>query len=309
MMPKPQSNEPSFLFSNALSLVVSNGVLGFWSGSAGTVREFISLNPSQAALLCQFSSAPATARQAAGSIGLDYCQEVRGLVDEFVRLGLLCREEDHDQSAFVRIAHPDADEEETICVVDPDIVDPRTTNGVLAGLLDCGLIGRNVLSSAFTHTQGFGAKFVRSARDPLQQWMPWLEPFFERIFAQSDRLPADIRQSNACYLNALLIPPGHGTGLHVDRSLNGRDSPSWVSVFYLEDGGAVGGKLFLYKNGLPLGYVIPRPGMLIHFRGDIDHGVSRTSPSSGRRSSLVCEHYRLSGEAAENCPYIEILNN
>ena len=113
-------------------------------------------------------------------------------------------------------------------------------------------------------------------------------------------------QPNAFYLNALVIPPGKGTSLHQDKTLDGRTLPMWVSVLYLETT-SPGGPLYLTEKTWPVGLVNPRPGMIVHFRGNLVHGVLRTPLSGVVRSSLVCEQYLLTEEQIKSCPQLELI--
>jgi 2OG-Fe(II) oxygenase superfamily len=103
-------------------------------------------------------------------------------------------------------------------------------------------------------------------------------------------------------------------GRHIDATLQGPSgvpdaTPQYVSVLYLQvPERAKGGELCLMHDDAPVGEVRPREGMLLHFRGDLQHEVRPFTggPEGARRASLVCEQYAFPPEALARIPTFRI---
>ena len=164
--------------------------------------------------------------------------------------------------------------------------------------------GRAMLEARFPFLSGYLARVLdpTSARGLL----PWRErllgPRQERI------LP------NAFYLNLLLLDAGTPVGRHIDATLQEPSgvpgaTPRHVSVLYLQvPERAKGGELRLLRNDVLVGEVRPREGLLVHFRGDLQHEVRAfTGGAEGAmRASLVCEQYAFAPEALARIPPFRI---
>jgi hypothetical protein len=129
-------------------------------------------------------------------------------------------------------------------------------------------------------------------RPVLRRWTEWI---------RGDKKVAEL---NAFYLNLLIVGAGEGIGRHTDATLRGPAGsatavPARVTVLYLDvPNGARGGELRLFRGPRLVGCVQPRMGMLVHFRGELEHEVSELSGDAGKaRVSLVCEQYTLEPEA------------
>jgi hypothetical protein len=307
MKPAP----PRFHVADPLSLVLHKGHIGIWSRNAAADTHFVALDLAELALLRQFSSGPQEPERAAASAGLDPGAALGECVRKLVYHHILSEHPPADDVAFHLLNHPEG--ERQVCLVEPQVIGPDAVRSIAEGIRNSGLVGDNPLSQGFSGTRGFGVRFRREAHAQLLEWLPWARPFFKHIFDESvaryfaSNDGAHISWPNAFYLNALLIQPGAGTGLHVDRTLDSCSPACWVSVLYVETVPPPGGRLFLYDGTWPVGMLNPRPGMIIHFSGHLRHGVSETQPTDPERVSIVCEQYVLADEALERCPYIELI--
>jgi hypothetical protein len=301
-----------FSLTNPMSLVLLKGHIGFWQNNNSTKRNFIPLDAAQANFLLQFVQGPIRAESAAAAAGIDYGPEVDRLVTDLLIHGVLTELIEVADTPLHKFAHPFIDENEIICVVQTEAIDLDCVRSMRNGLHNSALIGNNILSEGFTGTRGFGVKFRREMLPLLQAWLPWTKRFFTKaldhsVAIQLNQHASELKQPNAFYFNALLIPPGAGTTLHVDASLDGRTQPQRVTVLYIDTVASSGGRLYLYNRQLPIAVVNPRPGMLVHFRGDLTHGVSNTAKTDGMRSSLVLEQYCLEEEELYSCPSLELI--
>jgi hypothetical protein len=304
-----QTFRPRFQLAGPLSLILYKNHVGFWSRNSAAETHFVVLDLAELALLKQFSSGPQEPEQAAAAAGLNI--EIDESIRKFVSHHILSEDPPADDAPFYRLHHPDG--ERKVCLVEPQVLGPAAVKSVADGIRHSGLVADNPLSQGFSGTRGFGIRFRREALAQLLDWLPWSRTYFTHIldnsvaryFVGAD--DAEISRPNAFYLNALLIPPGAGTGLHVDRTLDARSPARWVSVLYVETVPPPCGRLFLYDGTWPVGLVNPQPGRIIHFNGDLQHGVSDTQPTDPERVSVVCEQYLLAKEALERCPYIELV--
>lgn len=192
----------------------------------------------------------------------------------------------------------------------PDEVLWRVRDEVLAS----PLVSTSPLAGSFRGSRGFAATFTREGRPALEQRLPSLAPFIALALDGKgaralepwwSRWARPLREPNAFYSNLLLLADGGGVGCHVDGTLRGPSGvpdavPLLVSVLYLRVPAAIsGGELVLWRGARIVGRIAPREGMLVHFRGDLDHEVTPlVGVAPGElRASLVCEQYLLSPDA------------
>ncbi|WP_224366488.1 2OG-Fe(II) oxygenase [Hyalangium versicolor] len=193
-------------------------------------------------------------------------------------------------------------------------------------LLASRFVGRSPLMGTFQASKGFAFIFTEAGQHTLVERFPFLSdylalvqdpattrgllPWRERLFgARKDR-----PRPNAFYLNLLLLEAGKSVGRHVDATLREPSGvpgavPEHVSVLYLEmPKGVRGGALQLLREDQPVGRVQPRPGLLVQFRGSLQHEVQPfTGGTEGAlRASLVCEQYAFSPEALARVPTFRI---
>ncbi len=189
-------------------------------------------------------------------------------------------------------------------------------------LLASRFVARSPLMGTFQASRGFAFIFTEVGRPALLERFPFLAdylalvrdpattrgllPWRERLFGRRSQRPSP----NAFYLNLLMLESGKGVGRHIDATLQEPSCvegavPEHVSVLYLEvPRGTQGGALILSREHRPVGQVRPRPGLLVQFRGDLQHEVQPfTGGEAGaRRVSLVCEQYHFAPEALARLP-------
>jgi hypothetical protein len=193
-------------------------------------------------------------------------------------------------------------------------------------LLASRFVAHSPLMGTFQASKGFAFIFTEAGKATLLERFPFLTdylslvmepattrgllPWRERLFGpRQERL-----RPNAFYLNLLLLEAGKGVGRHIDATLQEPSGvpgavPEHVSVLYLEvPAGAKGGALHLQREEQPVGSVRPRPGLLVQFRGDLQHEVLPFTggPQGAVRASLVCEQYAFSPEALARIPTFRI---
>lgn len=193
-------------------------------------------------------------------------------------------------------------------------------------LLSSRFVARSPLMGTFQSSRGFAFIFTEAGRLTLEDRFPFLReylalvmdpassrgllPWRERLFGPS----RERRKPNAFYLNLLLLEPGRSVGRHIDATLQEPSgvpgaTPEHVSVLYLNvPEGAKGGALVFSRGSQILGEVRPRPGMLVHFRGELTHEVRPFTggPDGALRASLVCEQYAFEPEALARLPELRI---
>nr|WP_246357094.1 2OG-Fe(II) oxygenase [Pyxidicoccus fallax] len=178
----------------------------------------------------------------------------------------------------------------------------------------------------FRASRGFAFIFTHEGRATLEARFPFLSGYLERVLDPDSArglLPWRERWwrrgrkrpvPNAFYLNLLLLDAGTGVGRHIDATLQGPSgvpgaTPEYVSVLYLRvPERAKGGELRLLQSNVPVGEVRPREGLLVHFRGDLQHEVHPfTGGEEGaQRASLVCEQYVFPPDALARIPTFRI---
>lgn len=172
-------------------------------------------------------------------------------------------------------------------------------------------LGDSTLNGPFQASRGFAFTFRRSGIQALLGEEPALRSFVERALAPTVRRRLlgswarwIKRVPNLFYLNVLVVPPGTSVEPHVDATLREPTGihdlvPEMVSVAHLV--APPGGQLELARGSRPLASLETRPGRVLHFRGDLIHGV-RTVDDNTRisRLSLVCEHYRVPESVSEH---------
>jgi hypothetical protein len=193
-------------------------------------------------------------------------------------------------------------------------------------LLSSRFVATSPLTGSFQASRGFAFSFTDEGRATLLGRFPFLAdylalvtdpattrgllPWRERLFGPRE----ERRRPNAFYINLLLLQAGKSVGRHIDATLQEPSGvkgavPEHVSVLYLEvPTGARGGELHLLRNDESLGKVRPRPGLLVQFRGDLQHEVQPFTggPEGAVRASLVCEQYAFEPEALARLPTFQI---
>jgi hypothetical protein len=200
----------------------------------------------------------------------------------------------------------------------------REVATMLEALLASPLVARSTLAGSFRQTRGFAITFREDGREALTRRFPLLAPFVDRVLSEqeasaltsfSDRLrgPASQARANAFYLNLLLVGDGGSVGRHTDATLRGPSGvdhavPARVSVLYLAvPANARGGELRLFRGARRVAQVRPRPGALVHFRGDLQHEVAPLSaPGPSLRASLVLEQYAFAPDACSRLPAFQL---
>jgi hypothetical protein len=193
-------------------------------------------------------------------------------------------------------------------------------------LLSSRFVARSPLTGTFQGSRGFALIFTEEGRATLEERFPFLRDYLAQVMEPRswrgllpwrERLLGprpERRRPNAFYLNLLLLEAGRSVGRHIDATLQEPSgvpgaTPEHVSVLYLSvPEGAEGGALVLSRGQLALGEVRPRPGMLVHFRGDLTHEVRPFTggPEGALRASLVCEQYAFAPEALARLPAFRI---
>jgi hypothetical protein len=193
-------------------------------------------------------------------------------------------------------------------------------------LLSSRFVATSPLTGSFQASRGFAFSFTEEGKATLLDRFPFLSeylalvtdpattrgllPWRERLFGpRKDRL-----RPNAFYVNLLLLEAGKSVGRHIDATLQEPSGvkgavPEHVSVLYLEvPSKAQGGALHLLRKDQSVGTVRPRPGLLVQFRGDLQHEVLPFTggPEGAIRASLVCEQYAFGPEALARLPAFQI---
>jgi hypothetical protein len=193
-------------------------------------------------------------------------------------------------------------------------------------LLGSRFVARSPLMGTFRASRGFAFIFTLEGRATLEARFPFLSRYLERVMDPAgvrgllpwrERLfgpRAERPRPNAFYLNLLLLDAGTGVGRHIDATLQEPSgipgaTPQHVSVLYLRTPqGAKGGALRLLHEDQLVDEVRPRPGLLVHFRGHLQHEVQPFTggPEGAQRASLVCEQYAFPPEALARIPTFRI---
>lgn len=193
-------------------------------------------------------------------------------------------------------------------------------------LLGSRFVARSPLMGTFQASRGFAFIFTHEGRATLEARFPFLVPYLARVLDPASatgllpwhqRLWGSRRERpvpNAFYLNLLLLDAGRGVGRHIDATLQEPSgvpdaTPRHVSVLYLQvPERARGGELRLLQQDSLVGEIRPREGLLVHFRGDLQHEVRPFTGSQGgaSRVSLVCEQYVFPPEALARIPAFRI---
>jgi hypothetical protein len=199
-------------------------------------------------------------------------------------------------------------------------------NALREALLGSRFVARSPLMGTFRASRGFAFIFTHEGRATLEARFPFLSCYLGRVLDPGsargllpwrERLLGARKERvlpNAFYLNLLLLDAGTAVGRHIDATLQEPSgvpdaTPRHVSVLYLQvPERAKGGELCLLRDNVPVGEVRPREGMLVHFRGDLQHEVRPFTggPEGARRASLVCEQYAFPPEALARLPSFRI---
>ena len=205
---------------------------------------------------------------------------------------------------------------------DPEPFKPHIIEEMGHACITSPFFSASPLQGSFTKSQGFAIRFRRENAGQLLERFPFLEPFLSKLLALSPaeektHLPKWMhRSARAFYLNILAIPSGKEIDAHFDTTLFSADEtlivlPERVSVLYLNiPKNMTGGELFLKG---PFGkevLVSPKPGLFIHFRGDVKHRIAQAhyEKTSEYRLSLVCEQYCIDEETLKQVPPLAIFS-
>ncbi len=188
-------------------------------------------------------------------------------------------------------------------------------------LMASPFVARSTLGGSFQASRGFGVAFTAPGREEVQARIPVLGTFLrlaidtpaERILLPFWRRRAALPAPNAWYLNLLLVGSGGGVAPHIDATLAAPSgltnaTPRVVSVLYLVVPRCAGGELVLARGSALVGVVRPEEGMLLHFRGDLEHQVRalEEAPPDAVRASLVLEQYHFPPEAHARLPQFRL---
>jgi hypothetical protein len=191
---------------------------------------------------------------------------------------------------------------------------PAALDELTDALLASPLMGQSTLAGSFRGSRGFALTFTRAGLGRVQARFRELSPFLDLALGEPRALVplfGRARPTNAFYVNLLVLPGGASVGRHTDATLRAQSGeqdavPRRVSVLYLKvPERGEGGELRLYRGDRPVARVRPEPGLLLHFRGDLQHEVTPVEPGrggSGGRVSLVCEQYALGPGALARLP-------
>ncbi|XXF81159.1 2OG-Fe(II) oxygenase [Myxococcaceae bacterium GXIMD 01537] len=211
-------------------------------------------------------------------------------------------------------------------VTHPEALKVEPLDALRDALLGSRFVARSPLMGTFRGSRGFAFIFTAAGRPALEQRFPFLADYLARVLDPasarglrpwSERLLGAWREPprpNAFYLNLLLLEAGQAVGRHIDATLQGPSGvadavPQHVSVLYLQvPEGIQGGALRLTRGERPVGVLQPRPGLLLHFRGDLQHEVEAFTggPEGAVRASLVCEQYTFEPEALARLPELRV---
>jgi hypothetical protein len=189
-------------------------------------------------------------------------------------------------------------------------------------LLASPLVSRSTLAGSFCGSHGFAITFTREGLAQLERRFPEVMPFIAHAVVPHPLLRRwidwfrghqKVMEFNAFYVNLLILGRGDRIGRHTDATLRGRVEraravPARVTVLYLDvPEGTRGGELRLFRGPRLVGCVQPRVGMLVHFRGKLEHEVSEVSGEVDKpRVSLDCEQYSLDPEALQRLQPIHV---
>lgn len=195
-----------------------------------------------------------------------------------------------------------------------DFASPPVLRALQDHLLDHPLVGPSPLKGTFYETRGFAIVFTTAGIKEVQDRFACLTPFVEEIVKPHltaggwPGLRSKHVHCNAFYLNLLMVPAGTWVRRHVDATLRRTGDledvlPTRVSVLWIRTPKELsGGELQIFAQDQQLATITPREGNLLHFRGDLGHGIAPVvldatpSPETKdlMRVSLVCEQYALS---------------
>ena len=181
----------------------------------------------------------------------------------------------------------------------PNLLQPEQVAQLIEDISQHPLLSENLLDQVFEGSKGFSLVWKKGLRSDheLSTNYGWLDSFLKAIIEPD---------TNAWYLNPLVINQSGDIGAHKDQSLQpycGQQIyPRWVSVLCLEIGpDSSGGVLELYWEGAKIAVIDSKPNQLVRFVGDLDHLVTPYSGTSPR-ITVVCEQYKLNPEQLEKVP-------
>ncbi len=182
-------------------------------------------------------------------------------------------------------------------------------------LMTSPFVAKSTLGGTFQASRGFGVVFTAAGRAELEARIPALSPFLaramdapvERSLEPFWRRGRPVPATNAWYLNLLLVGSAGGVAPHIDATLAAPAqepdaTPRAVSVLYLAVPRSKGGELVLARGRSLVAVVRPQEGLLVHFRGDLEHQVRALTDASAVRASLVLEQYHFPADALARLP-------
>jgi hypothetical protein len=173
--------------------------------------------------------------------------------------------------------------------------------GVLAGLAT-GTTGALFAHAATRNTMSTKRPAEGPVVPEVLSEFPYLRDFVETALFPN---------SNAFYVNPLIMQRGSRVGAHVDCRLiveqDVRIIPNLVSIYYVSTADdAIGGALTLNVGTDAEVVIRPQQNDLLHFRGDVIHAVSEIT-SDHVRICVVCEQYNLPESLLATFPDFEIV--
>jgi hypothetical protein len=198
-----------------------------------------------------------------------------------------------------------------------DAVSGQRLAAMRAWVTESDLVGSSPLKGTFTASRGFAVTFTRAGLAELERRFPALWPFVEigvlqrpwrPLLGALERLSARLRDTDAFYLNVLVVPAGANVSRHVDATLSPQlgepmVTPRAVSVLYLDT--PPGGSLRLWRGEREVASIAPKPGMLVCFRGELGHDVAAVT-GVAERISIVCEQYAFGRGRSSHVPPFKV---
>ncbi len=182
------------------------------------------------------------------------------------------------------------------------------------------LVSHSPLAGSFKASRGFAITFTTEGlsrvKERFPEWVPFLDLALqakctERLRSWRERLLGKKPAPNAWYLNVLVLNENAAVGRHLDGTLRGPSGdptaiPLWVSVLYLAVPAGDGGALRLWRGKHAVAHVQPTPGLLLHFRGNLEHEVTALPPAADLRLSVVLEQYHFAPQFLTALPSFKV---
>ncbi|MBX7112686.1 MAG: 2OG-Fe(II) oxygenase [Myxococcaceae bacterium] len=205
-------------------------------------------------------------------------------------------------------------------VAQPEALTGEALSRLRDAALGSLLLDRSTLAGSFKGSRGFAITFTADGllrvKERFPEWTPFLDLALHekatlRLRSMKARLLGKTPAPNAWYLNVLVLNENAAVGRHLDGTLRGPSgdvtaTPLWVSVLYLTVPPREGGALRLWRKDRAVACIQPQPGLLLHFRGDLEHEVTALPPSGNLRLSVVLEQYHLAPRFLAAVPSFKI---